>query len=61
MGKSQRNLEDFFKSVRQVNPGPASYNNVISAFNKSKSTRFGRDEKLKSPKSTTPGPGNYDV
>ena len=60
MGKSQRNLEDFFKSVKQVSPGPASYNNV-SSFSNSKSAKFGMDEKLKNPKSVTPGPGNYDL
>ena len=61
MGKSQRNLEDFFQSVKQVNPGPASYNHNVSAFKNSKAIKFGRDEKLKGFKSTTPGPGNYDV
>ena len=61
MGKSQRNLEDFFNSVKLVNPGPASYTHVGSTFNNSKSIKFGKDGKLRSLKSITPGPGNYDV
>jgi len=61
MGKSQRNLEDFFSSTKLANPGPASYNSKIPTFEKTKSIKFGRDEKLKWPKSITPGPGNYDL
>jgi len=61
MGKSQRNIEDFFQSVKQVNPGPASYNNNASAFKNAKSSKFGRDQKLRSPKSFIPGPGDYNL
>ncbi len=61
IGKSDRKIEDFLLNKKNVTPGPASYNNNTSTFNNSKSIRFSRDERIKSPKIATPGPGNYDV
>ncbi len=58
MGTSKR--KDEFLNVINNSPGPAQIN-FKSTLNDAVSYRFLKDDKLKPIKSSTPGPGEYDV
>jgi hypothetical protein len=44
--------------VEGLNPGPGNYDLKLET---GKSFKFGRDDKLKTSKSFTPGPGQYQI
>jgi len=61
IGTSKRTPKINTKEIDLTNPGPGMYNSHHHSKEKAKAYKFGKDERMKDPKTLTPGPGQYKL